>query len=95
MSTINRFEDLEIWALSVLLAKEIFGLTKITGLSKNFALKDQLEQKFRLNNGQNCRRLWERQPICIYSIFKYRFCLCSRVNFTDISFIRQRIPQQR
>jgi hypothetical protein len=56
MSTINRFEDLEIWALSVLLAKEIFGLTKITGLSKNFALKDQLEQKFRLNNGQNCRR---------------------------------------
>jgi four helix bundle protein len=44
MATILRFEDLEIWQLARGLAKEIFILSKIGMLSKDFALKDQMNR---------------------------------------------------
>ncbi len=42
MSTINRFEDLEIWKKSRVLCKNIFILTKKTEFSKDFALRNQI-----------------------------------------------------
>ena len=42
MSTIQKFEDLEIWQLARVLAKEIFLLTQNGKLSKDFSLKDQM-----------------------------------------------------
>jgi four helix bundle protein len=44
MATILRFEDLEIWQLARELAKEIFLLSKTGMLSKDFALKDQMNR---------------------------------------------------
>jgi four helix bundle protein len=44
MATILRFEDLEIWQLAKELAKEIFILSKKGMLSKDFALKDQMNR---------------------------------------------------
>jgi four helix bundle protein len=44
MATILRFEDLEIWQLARELAKEIFILSKKGMLSKDFALKDQMNR---------------------------------------------------
>jgi four helix bundle protein len=44
MATILRFEDLEIWQLARELAKEIFILSKTGMLSKDFALKDQMNR---------------------------------------------------
>jgi four helix bundle protein len=44
MATIQRFEDLEIWQLARELAKEIFILSKTGMLSKDFALKDQMNR---------------------------------------------------
>jgi four helix bundle protein len=44
MATILRFEDLEIWQLARELAKEIFILSKTGMLSKDFALKDQINR---------------------------------------------------
>lgn len=44
MATIQRFEDLEIWQLARQLAKEVFELTLIPILSKDFALKDQMNR---------------------------------------------------
>ena len=44
MSTIQRFEDLEIWQLARELAKEIFILTQSGKLSKDFSLKDQMNR---------------------------------------------------
>jgi len=42
MSTISRFEDLEIWKLAREQAKEIYQLTKENGFAKDFDLKDQI-----------------------------------------------------
>lgn len=42
MSKINRFEDLEIWQKARCLCNEIYILMTETGLSKDYALKDQL-----------------------------------------------------
>lgn len=42
MSTIQKFEDLEIWQLARVLAKDIFLLTQKGKLSKKFSLKDQM-----------------------------------------------------
>ena len=42
MSKIERFEYLEIWQKSRCLCNEIFILMTETGLSKDYALKDQL-----------------------------------------------------
>ncbi len=44
MATIQRFEDLEIWQLSRQLAKEIYLFSKSEKLSKDFALKDQMNR---------------------------------------------------
>jgi four helix bundle protein len=44
MATIQRFEDLEIWQLARELAKEIFIFCKTEKLSKDFALKDQMNR---------------------------------------------------
>jgi four helix bundle protein len=44
MATILRFEDLEIWQLARELAKETFLFTKSEKLSKDFALKDQMNR---------------------------------------------------
>jgi four helix bundle protein len=44
MATILRFEDLEIWQLARELAKDIFLLSKTGMLSKDFALKDQMNR---------------------------------------------------
>ena len=43
MSKINRFEDLEIWQKARCLCNEIYILMTETGLSKDYALKDQLD----------------------------------------------------
>ncbi|MEO6668128.1 MAG: four helix bundle protein [Ferruginibacter sp.] len=42
MATITKFEDLEIWQLARQLNKDIFEITKVGSLSKDFALKDQM-----------------------------------------------------
>ena len=44
MATAKQFEDLEIWKLARELAIQIFSLTKADGLSKDFALKDQMNR---------------------------------------------------
>ena len=44
MGTIQKFEDLEIWQLARVLAKEIFLLTQNGKLSKDFSLKDQMNR---------------------------------------------------
>ena len=42
MSTINRFEDLEIWQLARVQAKEIKQLTKLENFRRDFSLIDQI-----------------------------------------------------
>jgi len=42
MATIKRFEDLEIWTDARVLHKKIRDVTLNTGLSKDFALKNQI-----------------------------------------------------
>lgn len=44
MATILKFEDMEIWQLARELAKAIHYLTKNGKLSKDFALKDQMNR---------------------------------------------------
>jgi len=41
MTTIKRFEDLEIWKQARELCKKIRGISMTTSLSKDFSLKDQ------------------------------------------------------
>jgi len=41
---INKFEDLEIWQLSVKLTKEIYVLIKKEGFNKDFSLKEQIRR---------------------------------------------------
>lgn len=42
MSTIKRFEDLEVWKLSRELCQEVHLLTLQEGISRDFGLKDQI-----------------------------------------------------
>ncbi|HEX8314515.1 MAG TPA: four helix bundle protein, partial [Flavisolibacter sp.] len=44
MATITSFTDLEIWKLAVELHNEIFDLSKVEPLSKDFSLKDQMNR---------------------------------------------------
>ncbi len=44
MSTLNKFEDLEIWQLARSLAKEVNELTNREKFSRDFSLKDQLKR---------------------------------------------------
>ena len=41
---VNNFEDLEIWKDSRLLTKAIYQMTKETGFSTDFALRDQIRR---------------------------------------------------
>lgn len=42
MSTIKRFEDLEVWKLARVLCQEVYELTLREGFSKDFGLKNQI-----------------------------------------------------
>jgi four helix bundle protein len=42
MSTVKRFEDLEVWKLARLLCKDVFQITVREAFSKDFGLKDQI-----------------------------------------------------
>lgn len=42
MSTIKRFEDLEVWKLARKLCQEIYELTLTEGFSRDFGLKNQI-----------------------------------------------------
>ena len=42
MSTITRFEDLEVWQLARLLANKIYQLSQTGDFSKDYKLKDQI-----------------------------------------------------
>ncbi len=44
MSTIQKFEDLEVWQLAKALSKDIFTLTQTSKLSKDYSLKDQINR---------------------------------------------------
>jgi four helix bundle protein len=44
MTTINRFEDLEIWISARQICKEIFGLTQKINFQKDYALVDQIKR---------------------------------------------------
>ena len=44
MSTIQKFEDLEIWQLARTLAKDIFVFSQTGKLAKDFSLKDQMNR---------------------------------------------------
>ena len=40
----NRFEEIEVWKLSRILVKEIYGITNNTAFSKDYGLKDQIRR---------------------------------------------------
>src|SRR5260221_14703006 len=42
--TIRHFEDLEIWKLSLLMAKEIYNLTLKNDFAKDYGLRDQIRR---------------------------------------------------
>lgn len=42
MSTIKRFEDLEVWKLARELCQDIYKLTLLEGFSRDFGLKNQI-----------------------------------------------------
>jgi len=42
--TIEKFEDIESWKLARELTKEIYRVTKLNDLSKDFGLKDQIQR---------------------------------------------------
>jgi len=44
VATIKNFEDIESWILSRELVKEIYHITKITELRKDFSLRDQIQR---------------------------------------------------
>jgi four helix bundle protein len=44
MSTIKRFEDLEVWQTARKLNNEIFSFTQKVNFSKDFTLKDQIKR---------------------------------------------------
>ena len=44
MATIQNFEDLKVWQKAGLLCAEVFSLTSIGKLSRDFGLKDQINR---------------------------------------------------
>ncbi|MCZ6692557.1 MAG: four helix bundle protein, partial [Bacteroidetes bacterium] len=44
MATIKKFEEIEAWKKSRVLANQIFDLSRNTELKKDFALRDQLNR---------------------------------------------------
>lgn len=44
MGKINNFEDLEVWQLSIDLAKDIYQITLITSFNRDFSLIDQIRR---------------------------------------------------
>ena len=44
MATIQSFEDLKVWQKARLLCTEVFSITSISNLSKDFGLKDQINR---------------------------------------------------
>ena len=44
MATIQSFEDLKVWQKARLLCAEVFSITSISNLSKDFGLKDQINR---------------------------------------------------
>ena len=44
MATFEKFEDLEVWKLSMDLCTDIYRLTNTELLSKDFGLKDQIRR---------------------------------------------------
>ena len=44
MATFEKFEELEVWKLSMELCTEIYKLTNTTLFSKDFGLKDQIRR---------------------------------------------------
>ena len=44
MTTYKRFEDLPVWQDALFLAGEVYKLTALSPLDKNYGLKDQLER---------------------------------------------------
>lgn len=42
MSTINKFEDLEIWQLARVMCNDVFGITKKGSFVNDFRFKDQI-----------------------------------------------------
>jgi four helix bundle protein len=44
MAKIERFEDIEAWKLSRLLAKKVYDCTKQRGFDRDFGLKDQIRR---------------------------------------------------
>jgi four helix bundle protein len=46
MSTIKRFEDLEVWKLSRVVYGKVFELTSVGEFAKDYGLKDQIRRAF-------------------------------------------------
>ena len=44
MATIQNFEDLKVWQKARLLCTEVFSITSISNLSRDFGLKDQINR---------------------------------------------------
>jgi len=44
MSTVKRFEDLDVWKLSRQMVNEVYSLTNKGGFSKDYGLKDQIRR---------------------------------------------------
>ena len=44
MATIQSFEDLKVWQKARLFCTEVFSITSISNLSKDFGLKDQINR---------------------------------------------------
>lgn len=44
MSTVQRFEDLEIWKMARALVKEVYDVTKKKEFAKDFGFKDQIRR---------------------------------------------------
>ena len=44
MGAVKKFTDLEVWQLSNELEKKVFSIIQTTSLSKDFALKDQINK---------------------------------------------------
>ncbi len=44
MAQINRFEDLEVWKLAMVLCTDIYSLTNQDAFSKDYGLKDQIRR---------------------------------------------------
>lgn len=44
MSTVKRFEDLDVWQISRELCREVYELTLIDSFSRDFSLKDQIRR---------------------------------------------------